>query len=156
MPANPTYLEQLNSRQHQTVEHGVLASHHSGPLEVKLTRRNIPFVKFGGLKFLNAAHVKDLLTMLRFVQNPRDRVAGLRLMQLLPGVGPTSAHRVLDRMHNAVDPIQALMEAPAPPRAGDGWHSFVNAIAQVRAGTEDGRPSLSRSGHGMSAPQTHP
>jgi superfamily I DNA/RNA helicase len=71
---NPTYLEQLNSRQHQTVEHGVLASHHSGPLEVKLTRRNIPFVKFGGLKFLNAAHVKDLLTMLRFVQNPRDRV----------------------------------------------------------------------------------
>jgi DNA helicase-2/ATP-dependent DNA helicase PcrA len=146
----------LNSRQHQTVEHGVLASHHSGPLEVKLTRRNIPFVKFGGLKFLNAAHVKDLLTMLRFVQNPRDRVAGLRLMQLLPGVGPTSAQRVLDRMHNAVDPIQALMEAPAPPRTGDGWHSFVNAIAQVRAGTEDGRPSLSRSGHGMSAPQTHP
>jgi DNA helicase-2/ATP-dependent DNA helicase PcrA len=156
VPANPTYLEQLNSRQHQTVEHGVLASHHSGPLEVKLTRRNIPFVKFGGLKFLNAAHVKDLLTMLRFVQNPRDRVAGFRLMQLLPGVGPTSAHRVLDRMHNAVDPIQALMEAPAPPRTGDGWHSFVNAIAQVRAGTEDGRPSLSRSGHGMSAPQTHP
>jgi superfamily I DNA/RNA helicase len=148
VPANPTYLEQLNSRQHQTVEHGVLASHHSGPLEVKLTRRNIPFVKFGGLKFL--------LTMLRFVQNPRDRVAGFRLMQLLPGVGPTSAQRVLDRMHNAVDPIQALMEAPAPPRTGDGWHSFVNAIAQVRAGTEDGRPSLSRSGHGMSAPQTHP
>jgi DNA helicase-2/ATP-dependent DNA helicase PcrA len=77
-------------------------------------------------------------------------------MQLLPGVGPTSAQRVLDRMHNAVDSIQALMEAPAPPRTGDGWHSFVNAIAQVRAGTEDGRPSLSRSGHGMSAPQTHP
>ena len=63
-------------------------SHHSGPLEVELTRRNIPFVKFGGLKFLDAAHVKDLLALLRFVQNPRDRVAGFRLMQLLPGVGP--------------------------------------------------------------------
>ena len=73
-------------------------SHHSGPLEVELTRRNIPFVKFGGLKFLDAAHVKDLLALLRFVQNPRDRVAGFRLMQLLPGVGPTSAQRVLDRM----------------------------------------------------------
>ena len=63
-------------------------SHHSGPLEVELTRRNIPFVKFGGLKFLDSAHVKDMLALLRFVQNPRDRVAGFRLMQLLPGVGP--------------------------------------------------------------------
>ena len=110
-------------------------SHHSGPLEVELTRRNIPFVKFGGLKFLDASHVKDLLAMLRFVQNPRDRVAGFRLMQLLPGVGPTSAQRVLDRMHDAADPIGALMEAPSPPRAGNEWPSFVDAIAQLRAGT---------------------
>ena len=110
-------------------------SHHSGPLEVELTRRNIPFVKFGGLKFLDASHVKDLLALLRFVQNPRDRVAGFRLMQLLPGVGPTSAQRVLDRMHDAADPIGALMESPAPPRAGDEWFSFVDTIAQLRADT---------------------
>jgi superfamily I DNA/RNA helicase len=45
------------------------ASHHSGPLEVELTRRNIPFVKFGGLKFLDAAHIKDMLALLRFVEN---------------------------------------------------------------------------------------
>jgi DNA helicase-2/ATP-dependent DNA helicase PcrA len=64
------------------------ASHHSGPLELELTRRNIPFVKFGGLKFLDSAHVKDMLALLRFAQNPRDRIAGFRLMQLLPGVGP--------------------------------------------------------------------
>ena len=56
------------------------ASHHSGPLEVELTRCNIPFVKFGGLKFLDAAHVKDVLALLRFVENPRDRVAGFRVM----------------------------------------------------------------------------
>src|SRR5450759_5420731 len=73
-------------------------SSHSGPLEVELTRRNIPFVKFGGLKFLDAAHIKDLLALLRFVENPRDRVAGFRLMHLIPGVGPTSAQRVLDHM----------------------------------------------------------
>ena len=52
-------------------------SHHSGPLEVELTRRNIPFVKFGGLKFLDAAHIKDLLALLRFVENPRDGIAGI-------------------------------------------------------------------------------
>ena len=71
-------------------------SHHSGPLEVELTRRNIPFVKFGGLKFLDAAHIKDVMALLRFVENPRDRVAGFRLMQLIPGVGPVMAQRVLD------------------------------------------------------------
>src|SRR5205807_706953 len=74
------------------------ASHHSGPLEIEPTRCNIPFVKFGGLKFLDTAHVKDLLALLRFAENPRDRVVGFRLMQLLPGVGPTSAQRVLDAM----------------------------------------------------------
>jgi DNA helicase-2/ATP-dependent DNA helicase PcrA len=60
-------------------------SSHSGPFEVELTRRNIPFVKFGGLKFLDAAHIKDVLALLRFVENPRDRVAGFRLMHLIPG-----------------------------------------------------------------------
>ena len=73
-------------------------SSHSGSLEVELTRRNIPFVKFGGLKFLDAAHVKDMLALLRFVENPRDRVAGFRLMHLIPGVGPASAQRVLDHI----------------------------------------------------------
>ena len=94
------------------------ASHHSGPLEVELTRRNIPFVKFGGLKFLDAAHIKDVLAFLRFVENPRDRVAGFRIIQLLQGVGPTSAQRVLDHVVGATNPTAALATAPAPPRAG--------------------------------------
>src|SRR4029077_15224479 len=80
-------------------------SSHSGPLEVELTRRNIPFVKFGGLKFLDAAHVKDVLALLRFVENPRDRVAGFRILHLLPGIGPASAQRVLDHMAEAADPL---------------------------------------------------
>ena len=110
------------------------ASHHSGPLEIELTRRNIPFVKFGGLKFLDAAHVKDMLALLRFVENPRDRVAGFRLMQLMPGVGPASAQRVLDRMANAADPFAALADIPAPPRAGQDWPAFVALVGQLRGG----------------------
>ena len=109
-------------------------SHHSGPLEVELTRRNIPFVKFGGLKFLDSAHVKDMLALLRFVQNPRDRVAGFRLMQLIPGVGPTSAQRVLDAMADKPDPLAALSEIPAPPRSGDDWTAFVGALQTIREG----------------------
>ena len=109
-------------------------SHHSGPLEIELTRRNIPFVKFGGLKFLDAAHIKDMLALLRFVENPRDRVAGFRLLHLIPGVGPTSAQRVLDHMSNAADPISALANAPAPPRGGDEWLSFVEIVTDLRSG----------------------
>ena len=107
-------------------------SSHSGPLEIELTRRNIPFVKFGGLKFLDAAHVKDMLALLRFVENPRDRVAGFRVLHLLPGVGPASAQRVLDCMAETADPVSALCNLPSPPRAGEDWQAFVRAIEDLR------------------------
>jgi DNA helicase-2/ATP-dependent DNA helicase PcrA len=110
------------------------ASHHSGPLEVELTRRNIPFVKFGGLKFLDSAHVKDMLAALRFAQNPRDRVAGFRLMQILPGVGPSTAQRVLDQMADDASPIAALAVMPAPPRSGEDWTSFVSTMQELKTG----------------------
>ncbi|HEX7935169.1 MAG TPA: ATP-dependent helicase, partial [Paraburkholderia sp.] len=74
------------------------AAHHSAALEIELTRRNIPFVKFGGLKFLDSVHVKDVLAVLRWAENPRDRVAGFRVVQLLPGVGPATAAKVLDEI----------------------------------------------------------
>ncbi len=91
-------------------------SHHSGPLEIELTRRNIPFVKFGGLKFLDAAHIKDLLALLRFVENPRDRVAGFRVLQLMQGVGPASAQRVLDHMsqNRRSDRVAGQRSLPSP------------------------------------------
>jgi len=108
------------------------ASSHSGPLEIELTRRNIPFVKFGGLKFLDAAHVKDVLALLRLIENPRDRVAGFRVLHLLPGIGPTSAQRILDQMAEASDPIHALCKLPSPPRAGADWKSFTEAVADLR------------------------
>jgi len=109
-------------------------SHHCGPLEVELTRRNIPFVKYGGLKFLDTAHVRDILALLRFVENPRDGIAGFRLMQLIPGIGPASAQEVLDHMMGAADPIRALLDMPSPFRAGDDWGTFVETVASLRAG----------------------
>ena len=112
-------------------------SHHSGQLEIELTRRNIPFVKFGGLKFLDSAHVKDVLAMLRFVANPLDQVAGFRLMQLLPGVGPASAQRALDHMAGAANPLTALADIPAPPRTSEGWPSFVATLIEMGARDAD-------------------
>ena len=103
------------------------ASHHSGPLEVELTRRNIPFVKFGGLKFLEAAHIKDMLALLRFTENPRDRVAGFRVIQLLPGIGPVIAAKTLDRVAAIADPAAAL-DGMKPPRRR------CRALAAIRRG----------------------
>ncbi len=107
-------------------------SSHSGPLEVELTRRNIPFVKFGGLKFLDSAHVKDMLAVLRFAQNPRDRVAGFRLLQMLPGIGPKKAGNILDTIAADPEPLLALAEIPPPPKTGDDWVSFVQLLANMR------------------------
>ena len=105
------------------------SSHHSAALELELTRRAIPFVKYGGLKFLDAAHVKDMLACLRFAENPRDRVAGFRVLQLLPGVGPAYAGRVLDRL--AQSTIAALADTPAPPQGSVGWSTFGELMQRL-------------------------
>ena len=73
----------------------VRTAHWSDMLEVEMTRRNLPYRKFGGLKFLEAAHVKDLLALLRLLENPRDQISWLRVLNLLPGVGGATANSVL-------------------------------------------------------------
>ncbi|MGP8010044.1 MAG: ATP-dependent helicase [Acidimicrobiales bacterium] len=81
------------------------AAHHSADLEIELGRRRIPFVKYGGLRYLEAAHVKDLLAAFRLADNPRDEMAWFRLLQLLPGVGPSKAKRAI----NAVRDIDGVI-----------------------------------------------
>ena len=107
------------------------ASHHSASLEVELTRRNIPFVKFGGLKFLEAAHIKDVLAVLRWAQNIRDRIAGFRVAQLLPGIGPSTAARLLDCMAERTDPIHALSGFRPPAAAAEHWPEFETTIGML-------------------------
>jgi DNA helicase-2/ATP-dependent DNA helicase PcrA len=104
------------------------AGHHSARLEIELTRRNIPFVKFGGLKFLEAAHVKDVLAVMRWAQNPRDRVSGFRAIQLLPGVGPKTAARILDNVAAANPGCALLGEQPVPEAARVAWSEFVERV----------------------------
>jgi DNA helicase-2/ATP-dependent DNA helicase PcrA len=74
------------------------AAYHSDHLEVELARRNIPFVKYGGLKFMEAAHVKDALACLRILENPFDEVSWFRVLQLLDGMGPASARRLMEEL----------------------------------------------------------
>ena len=109
------------------------ASHHSAPLEIELTRRSIPFVKFGGLKFLEAAHVKDVLAFLRFAENLRDRMSGFRVIQLLAGAGPATAGRLLDRLAEAGSPMEAFTDFKPPTACAEEWPAFAETLRLIRS-----------------------
>jgi len=108
------------------------AAHHSDLLEIELGRRNIPFVKYGGLKFLEASHVKDVLAILRWAENPRDAVAGLRAIQLHPGIGPATARNVIDRLSHEGFAATALARFRPPAAAFAAWPGFCRMIKHLR------------------------
>ena len=132
------------------------SSHHSDLLELELVRRNIPYVKYGGLKFLEAAHVKDLLAVLRWADNPKNRVAAFRALQLQQCIGPGIAAKIFEQFEaNAFswtslkthlpefDALMAALGAPEQPWAGQvarvrEWYEpmleHLYEAAQVRAG----------------------
>ena len=105
-------------------------SHHSAVLEIELSRRNIPFVKFGGLKFLEAAHIKDLLAVLRWAENPLDRMTGFRVLQLLPGVGPGTAGKLLDRLAGR-SAVETLSSFQPPARAAGDWPALTSLMQRL-------------------------
>ena len=108
-------------------------SSHSAPLEIELARRNIPFVKFGGLRFLETSHIKDILSILRWIENPRGRLAGFRALRLLPGVGPTTATRWLDALDGASDAVAVMQTLRAPSAAAESWPSLIALCQRLRA-----------------------
>jgi DNA helicase II / ATP-dependent DNA helicase PcrA len=119
------------------------ASHHSIALEVELARRNIPFHKYGGLKFVETAHVKDTLGFLRLAENPRDVVSGMRVLTLIPGIGQVKARQMLQRLseHNA---DFGCWKSVSPPKAAaTDWPLFVSLMRGL-AQTSTPGPSRTR------------
>lgn len=105
------------------------ASHHSLALELELARRNIPYRKYGGLRFVETAHVKDLLAFLRLAENPRDLLAGTRVLMLLPGVGPKKARALMERL---VSGFAAWAECRPPSPASAGlWPQLASLMARL-------------------------
>jgi DNA helicase-2/ATP-dependent DNA helicase PcrA len=98
--------------------HAILfrSSHHSDVLEVELAKKNIPFVKYGGLKFLEAAHVKDLMSVLRWADNPRNAVAAFRVLKLLPGIGPATAKEAIDYFEAKAFEVKSLAAFEGAPQ----------------------------------------
>lgn len=108
-------------------------SHHSDRLELELVRRNIPYVKYGGLKFLEAGHVKDMLSVLKWAENPKNEVAAFRVLKLLPGMGPANASRCIEHLHIADFQFAALQHFRPPAAAAGDWSGFC-ALMQSLSG----------------------
>ncbi len=108
------------------------SSYHSAQLEIELARCNIPYVKYGGLKFLEASHVKDVISILRWCTNPRDRVAGFRVLKLLPGIGPSTAAKILDKIAAERKVVGVLERFVVPKATAEDWPAFVTLIARLR------------------------
>jgi DNA helicase II / ATP-dependent DNA helicase PcrA len=108
----------------------VRAAHWSDHLEVELTRRNIPYRKYGGLKFLEAAHIKDLMSFLRVLENPRDQLAWTRILRLLEGVGPAVAERVCKAFAESGD-VSALELVPVPAAVQAGLAKLADLIRSL-------------------------
>ncbi len=118
------------------------AGHHSDRLELELVRRNIPFVKYGGLKFLEAAHVKDLLAILRWADNPRNRIAAFRCLQLMPGIGPGQAARAFGWLEARGFAPDALAGWRPPSAATPYWRGLVELLTEAGAGEGEWQAQL--------------
>ncbi|MBA3477582.1 MAG: ATP-dependent helicase, partial [Lautropia sp.] len=116
------------------------SGHHSDTLEVELIRRNIPFVKYGGLKFLEALHIKDVLAVLRWADNPKNGIAAFRVLQMLAGIGPANAQMCLAHLAAGGWRFAALMDFAAPAAAAQEWPGFTRLMLAL------GRPGAAWAG----------
>lgn len=108
------------------------AAHHALLLESELTRRQIPYVKYGGLKFLEAAHIKDLMAILRLAENPRDLISGMRVLQLLPGVGPRTARKLAEKVTVSDAPFAAWYQERLPTESRQPWTLLLELLEKLR------------------------
>jgi DNA helicase-2/ATP-dependent DNA helicase PcrA len=107
------------------------SSSHSDVLEVELGRRQIPYVKYGGLKFLEAGHIKDLLAVLRWADNPRNGLAAFRTLQLLPGMGPANARRALDHLEASGGVLTSLQTFTPPSGTAQDWRKLLELLVAL-------------------------
>jgi DNA helicase II / ATP-dependent DNA helicase PcrA len=108
------------------------AGFHSFDLEGELTRNGIPFVKYGGFKFLESLHIKDVLAHLRVLTNPKDRLSWARILKLLPGIGLKTAMSVASAILEQGVPADPSMLVPPSRKYSQPFAQLVELIADLK------------------------
>src|SRR2546430_11120429 len=111
-----------------TTEIYTLSLHDALPI----SKRQVPFVEYGGLRFLEAAHVKDLLAVLRWADNPRNTLAAFRTLQLLPGMGPVNARAAIGQLEAGAHSFEALKAFSPPETAELEWRRLIELMESLR------------------------
>lgn len=107
------------------------AQHHSMAVEMELTRRHVPFRKYGGLRFIETAHVKDAIAFLRLAENPRDAMAAMRVLTLIPGIGPKTASDLHGQLVSAGGGFGIWAGAQVPDAAEGCWQGVVSMLQEL-------------------------
>ncbi len=104
------------------------SSFHSFDLEIELTRHNIPFVKRGGFRFMETAHIKDVLAHLRILANPQDAISWGRVLSLLEGVGSQSSQKIIHWLLDGSNPRERLRSFDAKGKVAHGLRTLAQVL----------------------------
>ena len=121
------------------------AGFHSFDLEIELNREQMPFIKVGGFRFVESAHIKDVLAHLRVISNPHDRISWYRILQLVKKIGPTTAQKVFEAIKNEGSGYTGLLSVKSTTGALKGLNRLKDLFSEI-----DGCPmSVARMGEAI-------
>jgi DNA helicase-2/ATP-dependent DNA helicase PcrA len=117
--------------------------YHSLELQLELTRRNIPYRIQSGVRFFEQAHIKDVISYLRIIVNPRDELAWKRILKMIPSVGNATANKIYESLAYAENPFALVKKEDFKfkPRSSKGWESFVNLLDNLAADETKNNPA---------------
>ncbi len=117
--------------------------YHSLELQLELTRRNIPYRIQSGVRFFEQAHIKDVISYLRIIVNPRDELAWKRLLKMIPSVGNATANKIYEQLASAENPFALVRKDDfrAKPRSVTAWQMFINLLDNLVSDENRNQPS---------------
>lgn len=115
---------------------------HSLEMQMELTRRNIPFSLRSGLRFFEQAHIKDVISHLRIIINPKDEMGWKRVLRLIPGIGKNTATKIWERISASEDPLSSIAKPDfaLKTKAPDAWRAFVTLMTNLSSPTLVSKP----------------
>jgi DNA helicase II / ATP-dependent DNA helicase PcrA len=117
--------------------------YHSLELQLELTRRNIPYRVQSGVRFFEQAHIKDVISYLRIIVNPRDELAWKRLLKMIPSVGNATANKIYEQLSSAENPFALVKKDDfrAKPRSLTAWQNFIELLDNLVSSENINQPS---------------